>query len=221
MKDAVGRFFRNGYPLIFAFVFLVYPGVAALAPVFASKGHLSAARVIYRVFGLFCHQLPYRSFFLFGKAACYPLESAGIQNALSFEEAIGSSGQSLRDLKQFIGNETIGWKMAVCQRDVAIALSMFLFCVLFFFLKDHINKLPLSFWLLLAILPMGLDGGTQVISRVIQWFPLRESTPFLRCLTGFLFGFFTCAFILPRLEAELKETDRLEYEPCSAKNSTD
>ena len=210
MKDAAGRFFRNGYPLIFAFVFLSYPGIAALAPVLASKGHLSAAQMIYNAFGLFCHQLPYRSFFLFGKAVCYPLESAGIQNALSFEKAVGSSGQSIRELKQFIGNGSMGWKMAVCQRDVAIALSMFLFCVLFFFLKNRIKKLSLTAWLLLAILPMGLDGGTQFLSRVIQWFPLRESTPFLRCLTGFLFGFFTCAFILPRLEAELSETDRLE-----------
>jgi len=43
----------------------------------------------------------------------------------------------------------------------------------------------------------------QAIASVL---PYRESTPFLRVLTGFLFGFGTAWFGLPYVEQSMRET---------------
>ncbi len=48
-------------------------------------------------------------------------------------------------------------------------------------------------WILIGLGPIGLDGFSQLFSQM-DWswlatiFPYRESTPFLRVLTGALFG---------------------------------
>src|SRR5512144_1184233 len=64
-------------------VFLVLYGVWVwlpfLAPVFMHLGWSGAGRAVYLVYSLFCHQLPERSFFLFGQKAMYSL--ANIQAA--------------------------------------------------------------------------------------------------------------------------------------------
>jgi uncharacterized membrane protein len=39
--------------------------------------------------------------------------------------------------------------------------------------------------------------------------PYRESTPFLRVLTGFLFGFGTAWFAFPTIEESMRETRKL------------
>ncbi|HEX7433747.1 MAG TPA: hypothetical protein VF326_08820, partial [Anaerolineaceae bacterium] len=41
------------------------------------------------------------------------------------------------------------------------------------------------------------------------WIPLRESTPFLRTLTGFLFGFSTAWYGYPFIYEAMEETKRL------------
>jgi hypothetical protein len=59
--------------------------------------------------------------------------------------------------------------------------------------------------------PLGLDGFSQLFSQ-FNWQPLaeilpyRESTPFLRVLTGFLFGFLTAWFAYPNIEESMQET---------------
>ena len=68
-----------------------------------------------------------------------------------------------------------------------------------------------SLWLLLGIAPVGLDGFSQLFSQIGLPFineiiPYRESTPFLRVLTGALFGFMTAWFGLPYVEESMQET---------------
>jgi hypothetical protein len=58
----------------------------------------------------------------------------------------------------------------------------------------------------LWILPIAIDGVSQLISQPpFGFIPLRESTPFLRTLTGFLFGFITAWFGYPYVEASMQE----------------
>jgi uncharacterized membrane protein len=52
---------------------------------------------------------------------------------------------------------------------------------------------------LLFILPMAVDGLTQLVG-------LRESTPFLRTLTGSLFGIGSAWLVLTYIEASFRET---------------
>jgi uncharacterized membrane protein len=59
--------------------------------------------------------------------------------------------------------------------------------------------------------PVGLDGFSQLFSQMewswlVQILPYRESTPFLRVLTGGLFGFATAWFAYPAMEESMSET---------------
>src|SRR5258708_38080082 len=57
----------------------------------------------------------------------------------------------------------------------------------------------MSWWMwLLAMLPMALEGGTQ-------FFGLRESTVWLRLLTGAIFGIGTGWFMLGHIEAAAED----------------
>jgi uncharacterized membrane protein len=64
---------------------------------------------------------------------------------------------------------------------------------------------------LLGIGPIGLDGFSQLFSQ-FNWdwlaaiVPYRESTPFLRALTGALFGLCTAWFAYPNIEESMSET---------------
>jgi uncharacterized membrane protein len=66
-------------------------------------------------------------------------------------------------------------------------------------------------WILLGLGPVGLDGFSQLFSQfdwnfLATWLPYRESTPFLRVLTGSMFGFFTAWFAYPNIEESMRET---------------
>lgn len=200
---------RRGYALIFMFVFLLYTGFAYLAPILMNMGHIFPAKIIYRLYSLLCHQLPYRCFFLYGSQCYYPLEKASTDGRfLSFSEAVGKSFHSVEEMKDFVGTSQMGYKTALCQRDIAIFLSLALFCLLFFVCRNQLPRLHWVIWVVLGLLPMALDGGTQMVSRMFpDWLTVRESTVLLRVATGSLFGFFTAWFLFPRLELSLKTAD--------------
>jgi hypothetical protein len=65
-------------------------------------------------------------------------------------------------------------------------------------------------WLLLGILPIALDGMSQLLSQPpMDFLPFRESTPLLRTLTGFLFGFTTAWFGYPLVEETMAESRQM------------
>ncbi len=136
----------------------------------------------------------------------YPLESAGFPQAgMPFEKALEVFGLSLNSPRLFFGNEMMGYKTALCQRDFAIYISIALFCLIYFFSGNRIPQLRWFIWVMIGIIPIGLDGFSQLLSRLLPDFlVLRESTPTLRILTGFLFGFTTSWFVFPFLSANLK-----------------
>lgn len=90
-------------------------------------------------------------------------------------------------------------QVPVCARDFAIYFSFLLAALLYPFLKKLEDaRLPPIKYLLLALIPIGIDGGTQLIG-------LRESTNFLRILTGFVLGFVTPFYLIPFFIGSLKE----------------
>jgi len=113
--------------------------------------------------------------------------------------------------RNYIGDETIGYKVALCERDVAIYLSMLIFGIIFGLSGRRIKSLHWVLWLLIGLGPIGLDGFSQLFSQFNwTWFaaviPYRESTPFLRALTGALFGLSTAWFAYPNIEESMSET---------------
>ena len=77
------------YLAILNFIMLLYVGLPFLAPVLMHSGATAPARVIYTIYSPLCHQFGFRSFFLYGEQAYYPLEEASIEGVLDFESATG------------------------------------------------------------------------------------------------------------------------------------
>jgi uncharacterized membrane protein len=167
--------------------------------------------LIYRSYGLVCHQLAYRSFFLFGEQGVYPRAAAGVPEILTYSQATGlgesNTSEDLYAARDFVGNRQVGYKVALCERDVWIYGSILIFGLLYSLTGRRIPPLPWYLWILIGILPIALDGVSQLLSQPpFNFFPFRESTPLLRSLTGFLFGFTTAWFGYPMVEEGMRDT---------------
>ena len=208
--DRFTGWFSSHYMLVFNLIFLVYSGLPVLAPVLMKVGATGPASAIYTVYRLFCHQLAYRTWFLFGQQTAYPRQLAGVAGLSTFEQVTGINSLNVPASQNFIGNPHLGYKMAYCQRDFAIYGSILLFGLLFSATRGRLKALPWYLWILIGILPIAVDGFTQLPSLMnyswLSWAPIRESTPFLRTITGFLFGFATAWFGYPYIEETMRET---------------
>lgn len=85
-----------------------------------------------------------------------------------------------------------GYQLALCSRNLAIYGSLLGGSLAFRYVRDWWPRLAWPLWLL-TLLPMALDGGTQL-------FGWRESNWELRTLTGAIFGLGVCWLLLPALE---------------------
>lgn len=212
------RLSRGWLPLVLTFLFL-YTGLSLLAPVLMKAGAEGPARVLYTVYAPMCHQFAFRSWFLFGDQVVYPREVAGAENLDSFESyAVRDphfdeinpyewTAQLQLKARSFKGNEEMGYKTALCERDVAIYGTMFLVGLLFFFMRDWLRPAPLLLYLLLGLGPIGLDGFSQLFSYPpFEFWPVRETLPHYRVLTGALFGLMNVWLAFPYLERSMRET---------------
>jgi uncharacterized membrane protein len=186
---------RHWLALFNVAVFL-YLAVPFLAPVLMNAGATAPARLIYTVYSPACHQLPDRSYFLFGEQPVYSLQE--------LEQADVLTSTSLLARRRYIGDEVIGFKVALCERDLAIYASVLLGGLLFGLLRGRVPKLPFKVYLLF-LLPIALDGFTQL-------FGLRSSNWLLRTITGSIFGLATVWLAYPHIEESMvdirKNTER-------------
>ncbi len=205
-SDGVSLWLARHYLAIFNVVIFIYLAVPFLAPILMKVGADAPANVIYKAYGFVCHQLAFRSWFLFGEQAAYPRAEAGIQGIISYQQATGMDGSDLLAARAFVGNEQLGYKVALCERDVAIYGGILLFGILFALLHRRIKSIHWLIWIIFGILPIALDGVSQLVSQPpLGLIPFRESIPLLRTLTGFLFGFLTAWFGYPYVEESMKE----------------
>jgi uncharacterized membrane protein len=169
--------------LLFLIVLVVLPW---LAPLFMKMGWDNAGHVVYRVYSFLCHQLPQRSFFLFGQHPTYSLEQL---------QAVGVNTTDILELRGFIGTPVIGYKVAWSDRMVSLYSSLPLAGLTLLFLGKRTPRLPM--WgLLLLTLPMVVDGVTHLVSDLSgigQGF--RATNEWLVSLTGGIFpdSFYTGA----------------------------
>ncbi len=172
-----------------------------------AQGKTDAASVLYKCFRIMCHQMPQRSFFLFGAQLYYPVDVPEGSGMLSIREAAGFV-PGLADGRDFYGTPEMGYKMAVCQRDTAIFSAMAVFCLIFSLVGKRLYTPHPLLLLLFGGVPIMLDGCTQLLGHAFpRVFPARESTPLLRIVTGALFGFCLCWYLFPLLERSLQEGD--------------
>jgi uncharacterized membrane protein len=194
-----------------------------LAPVFMQIGATGVGNGIYFVYQFFCHQLPERSFFLFGPQPMYPLSQI-VTVTQSVDPLV---------LRQFIGGPEGGWKVAYSDRMVSMYTGFWIAALVFATFRRRIRPLPVWGFLLLC-LPMALDGGTHLLSDVQagqnfgtgfrdanMWLAqltnsalpaafyagdaLGSFNSIMRLLTGALFGAATVWFVFPYMDASFYE----------------
>ncbi len=209
--DAFTFWMDRHYMAVINAIVAVYLGLAFLAPILMKVGAQVPAQWNYRLFSLVCHQLSFRSFFLFGEQYVYPRAEANPRGVKTFEQATGlsesSDAEALWAAREYTGNEQVGYKVALCERDVAIYGGILLFGLIFPLTGRRIPPLPWYLWVLLGMLPIALDGVSQLVSQPpLSLIAFRESTPFYRVLTGALFGITTAWFAYPVIDESMVQS---------------
>jgi uncharacterized membrane protein len=209
--DRITYWLSRRYLLVINVFLLLYFGLPFLAPVFMNAGLPGLARPIYTVYGAVCHQLAFRSWFLFGDQPAYPRAKAGVEGLVPYGEATGQNENALLEARRYTGDESVGYKVAFCERDVAIYAAMFVFGLIYAMSKRRIPALPWYMWFVIGIAPIAIDGFSQLLSQLpgFTLWEYRESTPLLRTLTGGLFGFTTAWFGFPVVDETMAETRTL------------
>ena len=177
----------------------LYVGLPLLAPVLMDAGWTVPAKVIYTVYRPACHQRPERSYFYGGPSAVYSIEE------------LEAAGVDTDPFARAIGNEQVGWKVAFCERDVAIYGSIFITGLVYGLIRKRvgIKRMRLRVFALFLI-PMAVDG-------ILQLFGFYESTWLMRSITGAIFGIGAVMFAYPYVEegfADVRKTinDKLHLE---------
>lgn len=228
--------FSKHWLAMFNLVALIYVGLPILAPFLMEAGLTAPARVIYTIYSPLCHQMTQRSFFLFGEQVAYPREIAGT-NLKPIESYIGQipefDGVSpdnwpafFAAARRFVGNEQMGYKMALCERDIGIYGFVLIGGLIYAMIRNRINvkPLPLLLFIIIGLGPIALDGFSQLfsywftpangsaasgfIAQIHRFLPLRESTPALRALTGALFGLMLVWLAYPQVNRGMLGTKR-------------
>lgn len=170
--------FSRHWLLILNVLVGLYIGLPWLAPVLMKLGWTLAGDAIYLIYSTQCHQLPERSYFLFGPKAMYSL--AEVQAAW-----VNTTNPAI--LRQFVGNEALGWKVAWSDRMVSMYTGIFVAGLLFALVRRWLKPLP--WWGFVAFaLPMAMDGGTHLISDIAGLgHGFRDSNAWLAALTGNVF----------------------------------
>lgn len=154
-KQSIFQWIGTHWFATFLIIYGLWVWIPFLAPVFMRLGWDGAGRAVYFVYSFFCHQLPERSFFLFGEKTMYSL--AEIQS-------VWQNTANPMILRQFIGNDVMGWKIAWSDRMISFYTSVWLFAALWYPLRRKV-KPPLAWWgFVLLLLPISIDGVTHMVS---------------------------------------------------------
>lgn len=157
-----------------------------LAPIFMAIGFEPGAKLIYKIYTFFCHQLPQRSYFLFGPKLMVPLDEIN---------AVWPYTDFFR-LRQFIGTPEMGYKVAWSDRMVSFYTPLLLGGLLLAATRRRRSGIALSgwrplsaFWLILALTPIAIDGITHTISDALNFGGgFRDTNLWLAQLTNFAFA---------------------------------
>lgn len=195
-------------------IIALYVAGAFAAPVFMVRGDKEVAGRIYRFYGQFCHQRVERSVFLFGKESIFTTYSV---SELKVKSAIPDVNPDVRLSYAttyfghgFNGNQEVGYKAAICIRDLALYLSLVISSSVYIaFSKKRKLNLQMNWkFLLVLILPLIVDGGFQVVAESLKlsWVPQAyfDNNP-KRVITGVLFGTGIALLIFPPLKKSLEE----------------
>lgn len=171
--------------------FLVLAASIIITPFLAFNNDMSG---VYGAFGMTCHQKLSRSICLFSDGSGYWLEDCTPQ------EGAYISGKADREYVRVLRDGATGYKLPVCARDVALYAALLLGGALYPLVRDIKDKsiFP-SIFLILAMVPLALDGGIQFASDAGFIALAYESTNLIRMITGAIAGLGASFYAIPIL----------------------
>ncbi len=176
--------------LLYVLFFAVLMLSTILTPFLAFENNVDS---IYSIFSYTCHQKMSRSLCLFKNN----------EGALKIENCLQSEGQYIssnedRTIIKTIKDGQSGYKLPICARDVGLYGGMLLSALLYPKIRKlkEVRVYPPIFFVL-ALVPMGIDGTTQLISE-FGFLPfVYESTNAIRIATGLIAGVVATFYALP------------------------
>lgn len=193
---------------LFLSAFVLFLTLGFLAPALMAEGQTRAATAVYRFLAPHNHQLPERSYFLFGPdtaVASYELEE------------LTAVGVDPTTREQFTGNAQLGYKTALNHRMIAIFVGLIVGVFVWGASRGRLQLSLLAF--LLFLLPLLVDGYSHLFSEQgsgfrqhNDWFMIQPAWAtavfysgtavgtlnwWLRTLTGFFFGLGLVWFTFP------------------------
>jgi len=214
----------------------IFNGLPFLAPVFMKLGWVTPGDLVYLAYSPLCHQMAQRSFFLFGP------QGFQMYNVNQLPVDITSPLAPLL-LKTFLGNASLGWKVAWSDRMVSMYGSPLIAAVGYAIARKFGVVRALPWWaLVLAAVPIGLDGATHFISDFAGvgggfrdtngWLAVLTNHAFsasfysgdalgsfnssMRLITGLVFGVGIGWFALPYMDEAGRSVASIQPAPAPA-----
>jgi uncharacterized membrane protein len=150
--------------------------LALLAPALEAEGYANQAEMVYHWLAPHDHQLPHRSYFLFGQDGW--IRSYSLEQVLAW-------GADPQNLRAFVGNEEIGFKMGLNHRMTAIFVGIVVGGLIWAFAGGRPRVGGLVF--LLMALPLLVDGFSHLASD-LNGTGYRQANLWAILLTGNFFS---------------------------------
>jgi uncharacterized membrane protein len=190
--------------------FFTYVGLPFLAPILMAAGFTGAANAIYQAYNLVCHQLPTRTYFVFGEqvAMCercisiyVTLAVGGLVFNLVRFRSLSFKWYILLALPMALD----GGSAFVSELAQVIPLWIFwvMWTVIVLIAALVMYKQQILFWQIGVVFVSGF-----LALAYLQVFGLRISNMALRTITGAIFGIGTVWYAYPVLEEGFQDTVR-------------
>lgn len=186
VADQITVFFIHHWLGLLLASWLFFTLLPFAAPAAMAAGWTPIGQLLYGLYSFFCHQLPQRSWFLFGPKLTYTL--AEIQQVYPVDDPM--------QLRTFVGTPAMGWKVAWSDRMISFYMLTPVWGLVYAGLRQAGLKVRPLHWLpmLLALAPLGLDGLTHTINDLVWGVSgggFRDTNAWLALLTANAFpGFY-------------------------------
>ena len=174
---------------------LAFNAIIWVGPVL-QMAHSPLAEPLYAGLGYTCHQLDSRSICLFPNSTRL-ITDCSLQDGKFHpykNEIVPGIPLGYADGYPLYSNGPIGYKVPVCARDIGIYGGMVLGGLLWLWLIPRLKMDPADWphpiWLIWALIPLAIDGFTQL-------FGWQESSNAVRLWTGLLVGVAMAFYALP------------------------
>ena len=174
---------------VYTLFFLVLAGSILVTPLLAESNGMDS---VYTAFSYTCHQKLSRSLCIFNDN-----ESRWISDCIP---QTGEYIKADRTAIKVTADGIIGYKMPVCARDIALYGAMLFGALVYPIVRELKDKRMLpAIYLVVAIIPLAIDGGLQIVSE-IGFLPfIYESSNTIRIITGIIAGFAASFYAIPVL----------------------